>query len=746
MKRKLVLAAGILAIAALAAANTYTVTTTADSGAGSLRQAILDANANPGADAIYFDIAGAGVQTIAPLTALPSISEPVTIDGYTQPGASANTQSLAQGSNAVVLIELDGENLGANGYGLTLGTDTAAANDVLVRGLAINRFGKAAIRVYNGDGAMITGNNLGPSPSGLLVPSSANPQLAGVLVLDGVANAIGGSSPADRNVISGNCCSTVDSGGIVIHAFAGASIRGNYIGTDTTGAAPLGNGYGFVCHGATDFIAPVTLGGAGSGDGNVVSGNLSTGVLNFCKNVVMQGNFIGTDATGSLPLGNAAGGVGIETVNSSATIGGTGAGEGNTIAYNLLAGVSAPPGVPLFLRANRIFGNLPLGVDVGTFPSTDGPTPNDVSEADDIQNYPMIQSVDYGASTTVHATLHSKASQTYDVDFFANPICDPRPALYPQGQDYVGSTQVTTNGSGDAPIDFVLPIVLDGGQPVTAIAIDTLGHSSEFSLGIVVSESDRSGPSAGGALDVITGQLFVDGATVTVGGVPATSVAVVNANRINATIPALTPGSLNDLVVTLPGGLSGTLHSAWVSDFNDSPPSGNAFYSDVIKLVANQITVGVGGGNYGLNQDIKRQSMAVFILKAQHGICYIPPPCTGIFADVPCSSNFAPWIEAMANEGITGGCGGGMFCPQNPVRRDQMAVFLLKGKHGSSYVPPPCAGIFGDVPCPGTFADWIEELKSEQVTSGCGGGNYCPSANNKRGQMATFLVKTFGLP
>ena len=81
----------------------------------------------------------------------------------------------------------------------------------------------------------------------------------------------------------------------------------------------------------------------------------------------------------------------------------------------------------------------------------------------------------------------------------------------------------------------------------------------------------------------------------------------------------------------------------------------------------------------------------------------------------------------------------------NPVRRDQMAVFLLKGEHGSDFVPPPCTGVFADVPCPGTFADWIEQLKAENVTGGCGGSNYCPSSNNTRGQMAVFIVKTFNL-
>jgi hypothetical protein len=137
--------------------------------------------------------------------------------------------------------------------------------------------------------------------------------------------------------------------------------------------------------------------------------------------------------------------------------------------------------------------------------------------------------------------------------------------------------------------------------------------------------------------------------------------------------------------------------------------------------------------------------MAVFILKAKHGLCYTPPPCAGVFTDVPCSSNFAPWIEAMAAEGITGGCGGTSFCPQNPVRRDQMAVFLLKAEHGSNYIPPPCANAFLDVSCPSTFANWIEQLAAENITGGCGGGNYCPTNPNTRGQMAVFITKTFNL-
>ena len=102
-------------------------------------------------------------------------------------------------------------------------------------------------------------------------------------------------------------------------------------------------------------------------------------------------------------------------------------------------------------------------------------------------------------------------------------------------------------------------------------------------------------------------------------------------------------------------------------------------------------------------------------------------------------------IEIVFRHGITVGCGGGNYCPANPVRRDQMPAFLLKAEHGSTYVPPTCQEAFADVVCPSLFADWIEQLAAEGVTGGCRGGNYCPQNANTRGQMAVFLVKTFGL-
>ena len=133
-------------------------------------------------------------------------------------------------------------------------------------------------------------------------------------------------------------------------------------------------------------------------------------------------------------------------------------------------------------------------------------------------------------------------------------------------------------------------------------------------------------------------------------------------------------------------------------------------------------------------------------LKSKYGICYTPPACTTqVFPDVPCSSPFAPWINELVTEGITAGCVSG-YCPDYAVSRQQMAVFLLKTHDGASYVPPDCTSQnFADVPCSSPFAPWIYELVRRNITAGCGSGNYCPYKPNTRGQMAVFLTSTFGL-
>ena len=144
---------------------------------------------------------------------------------------------------------------------------------------------------------------------------------------------------------------------------------------------------------------------------------------------------------------------------------------------------------------------------------------------------------------------------------------------------------------------------------------------------------------------------------------------------------------------------------------------------------------------YCPNAFVRRDQMAVFLLKTEHGSTHVPPSCLGVFPDVACPGLFADWIEELASEGITAGCGGGDYCPLSPVTREQMAVFLLKTEHGSAHTPPPCTGVFADVPCPSPFAPWIEELAAEGVTGGCGSGDYCPASPVTRAQMSVFLLK-----
>jgi len=280
--------------------------------------------------------------------------------------------------------------------------------------------------------------------------------------------------------------------------------------------------------------------------------------------------------------------------------------------------------------------------------------------------------------------------------------------------------------------------------PISITATDPDGNTSEFSQNVIYGSSPRSGTPPGGVTVALTGTHFVAGASVTFGGVAGTNVVVTDETDASAVAPALNAATVNDIVVTNPDGTSGTLRKAWIVDFLDVPGS-QQFYSFVTTLVANAITAGVGNGNYGVDQPTLREQMAVFLLKGRHGICYAPPHCTGIFEDVTCPSTFADWIEALFAEEITGGCSDGHYCPTDPVSREQMAVFLLKAEHGPAYQPPHCTGTFPDVPCPGLYTNWIEQLAAEGITAGCGDGKYCPGDPNTRGQMAVFLVKTFGL-
>ncbi len=183
------------------------------------------------------------------------------------------------------------------------------------------------------------------------------------------------------------------------------------------------------------------------------------------------------------------------------------------------------------------------------------------------------------------------------------------------------------------------------------------------------------------------------------------------------------------------------------STFLDVPPS-HIFFDYVETLAANGVTSGCAPSYYCPNSPVTRAQMAVFLLKAKLGSSHVPPAATGtVFGDVPASAFGAAWIEELASLGVTSGCGGGMYCPNGAVTRKQMSAFLLKTKFGSAHVPPGVTGVFADVPMNDSFAPWIEELYDDAITGGCLTNplRYCPADPNTRGQMAVFLVKAFDL-
>ena len=382
---------------------TAVVTNTNDSGAGSLRQAILDANAATGVGTITitFDIPGTPgtPQTIDLLSALPAVTHATIIDGTSEPGYAGSP-----------VITIDGVSAGPSASGLVID-----AGGSTVEGLDIVDFGEA---------------------------------------------------------------------GVVINGVSNVTVQGNFIGADTSGNAALANGTGIELENGADGN---TIGGATTGEGNVISGNTGPGiVIDGSNSNVVTGNLIGTNAAGTVALGNGGDGVLITDNSANNTIGGTAAGAGNTIADNGGSAVSVASG-----NGNSILGNAILQNTTGINLNPGANDQQDASVLTDVRT----------SGTQSSSTAHSAAPPTIRSASSTLPTPAPEFQGNVEGAILLGFTTVTTDGSGNVHFNATLSADVTIGEYVTATATNvTTGDTSEFSNGLEVLSSGHHCRRAGACL------------------------------------------------------------------------------------------------------------------------------------------------------------------------------------------------------------------------------------------------------
>ena len=611
-------------------AQSFVVTNASDHGPASFREAIINANAGPGTDTIIFNIPGSGVKVINLETPLPEITDPVVIGADAQPGYAG-----------APLIELDGSNAGPGANGLVI-----TAGGSIVRGLAIGSFKAAGIVLRAGNGTGIQANYIGldatgtlarPNNIGIQLSASSNNLIGGTIAamrnvisgnlsygvegtgngnavqgnfigtnatgtaaiaaidngpigveLRGSNNLIGGTSPGSGNLISGNkwgiaAATTIQGnligtdvtgtskvpnmigiqmpgaqliggltpgagnvisgnqfigvslsgegsklqgnfigtditgtldlgneghgvfagnkaliggtvpearnvisgnggfGNVVLDINGGAVVQGNYIGTDVTGTRPLGN----PSTGINLFSHNNLIGGSTPGAGNVISGNfigiqVGSRFAGAFQGNVIQGNLIGLNASGTGPLPNSGDGILFQEGSSDNIVGGTQSGAANKIAFNGRRGVSVSSGWRNSIRGNSIFSNGELGIDL----ESPGVTPNDAKDVDfganNLQNFPVITSVFSFVNGT---TIKGSLNSTPNTTFQIDFYSNAALDASGNGEGarFLSTTPVTTDINGDATINVTLPAPLGTGRVLTATATDPDGNTSEFS-------------------------------------------------------------------------------------------------------------------------------------------------------------------------------------------------------------------------------------------------------------------------
>jgi CSLREA domain-containing protein len=518
-----------------AADDTFLVTTTDDPGDGNcatngctLREAITAANSDitPDTDIINFSLPGSGPYVISPTSALPTITQPISLDGTSEPEYDGDP-----------LVVIDGDSAGdVNGL-------TVASSANSIKGLVISGFdstttgGKAGILIQSGTGNTITDNYIGTNPAG----TAADGNFFGIDVMTSnnvigitqeFGNLIAGNSTdirilgdsADGNDISGNVIGTskadnavltpntgilvngaddTDIGiadtnyGNTINAGAGGieivndsdtnEVYGNFVGTNSTGTAdPAANSP--VGISISNNSNGNTVGGDTPEERNLVSGNrvgieLGASFNDGGVNNDVLGNFVGTDITGTNPLPNSE--HGIIAFNPDNEIGNT-TGGGNLIAFNTLKGVvvssARPANTGNRISGNSIHSNGELGIDL----DPNGVTPNDNDDSDtgpnNIQNFPIVDMVTpTQGGVRLEGTFNSNPGEDYTLEFFSSPAKDG--SNFGEGKTYLGSLGDSTDGDGDLAFDLTLTEVVPPGHFVTATATGPSG-TSEFSQAV----------------------------------------------------------------------------------------------------------------------------------------------------------------------------------------------------------------------------------------------------------------------
>jgi hypothetical protein len=440
-------------------ARTYVVKNKDDAGAGSLRRAIDNSNANGGVgvpNTIEFNIIGNEPFIIRPTSQLPVITVPVVIDGTTQPEYATFARPV---------VTLNGADIVGTATGLVI-----SAGQSTVRGLTINQFAPGnGISLQGAGGNTIQANRIGTNRLG--EADFGNQYGIDINAPDTV---VGGVSASDRNIISGN-----NIAGINVNAgVTGTLIQGNYIGLNAAGTTAIANPTGIAMGGTGG-----TIGGTATGARNVISGN-GTGLNLGGSSNTVAGNYIGTNGAGAVVAG-LENGFGFQ-VSGNNNIIGSGPGGTTADAANVIGGNGKAVFINGGSSGNSVIANTLLGNGFGIDLAPTGATANDPGDVDtgvgvgnNGQNFPAIGSaVATGATLTASATLNSSASTSFRIDFYANATCGTSGG---NAGPWVGSASLTTDASGNGAVTASFTATTSTGYVLTATATDPAGNTSESS-------------------------------------------------------------------------------------------------------------------------------------------------------------------------------------------------------------------------------------------------------------------------